>query len=178
MRDNGDIVWIDGEKNRRFDVYRSCPCGTCSAARKGVGYLSWSDASGHGTTVWLENERVFQQLGSALSRMRRKAKMLSKRRLAGPLESLTLEGYCEMCGDRSGWGGPNGGLEPAFNPSGQPMTLCRPCRIGSAEVRDAQFSDLLGALRFIASNHKRAGGKMSRAQLDGVREAIAAAERI
>ncbi len=41
-----------------------------------------------------------------------------------------------MCGERSDeardW------LEPAFNPSGVPMTLCRDCRIGSAECLAAE----------------------------------------
>lgn len=50
----------------------------------------------------------------------------------GPLESLTLKDHCEMCGSRGI--GTSRELEPAFNPSGQAMTLCRDCRIGSAEL--------------------------------------------
>jgi hypothetical protein len=45
----------------------------------------------------------------------------------GRLERLKLKKYCEMCGGKTV-------LEPAFNPSGKPKTLCRACRIGSAEL--------------------------------------------
>jgi hypothetical protein len=45
----------------------------------------------------------------------------------GPLESLQMGDHCEMCG-RTGW------LEPAFDPAWNPRTLCRACRIGSAEL--------------------------------------------
>jgi hypothetical protein len=48
----------------------------------------------------------------------------------GPLESLKLVKYCQMCGNSDA----TNELEPAFNPSGVPMTLCRDCRIGSAEL--------------------------------------------
>jgi hypothetical protein len=47
-----------------------------------------------------------------------------------PLESLVLKHHCEMCGARKG----EPYLEPAFDPCGQPMTLCRDCRIGSSEL--------------------------------------------
>ncbi len=52
---------------------------------------------------------------------------------AGPLASLQLKTHCEMCGatNRTGVAAP---LEPAFDPGGQPKTLCRKCRIGSAEL--------------------------------------------
>lgn len=59
----------------------------------------------------------------------------------GILESLKLKWHCEMCGATNKK--PKSvlehhkdefQLEPAFNPSGQPMTLCRDCRIGSAEL--------------------------------------------
>lgn len=53
----------------------------------------------------------------------------------GPLESLQargLEDYCEMCGARSDEERDH--FEPAFNPAGEPKTLCRDCRIGSAEL--------------------------------------------
>ena len=61
---------------------------------------------------------------------------------AGPLQSYPNFPHCEMCGasdyKRQGniAAGTVGlvGLEPAFNPSGEPMTLCRNCRIGSAEL--------------------------------------------
>jgi hypothetical protein len=59
----------------------------------------------------------------------------------GILESLRLKRHCEMCGATNKK--PKSvlehhkdefQLEPAFNPSGQRMTLCRDCRIGSAEL--------------------------------------------
>jgi hypothetical protein len=65
-----DFVWSNGERNRKLDVYRPCPCGTCSAASEGIGYLSWSDASGCGFSVQLENELAFQMLGRALAQLR------------------------------------------------------------------------------------------------------------
>jgi hypothetical protein len=53
----------------------------------------------------------------------------------GPLESLVLKDYCEMCGVTALAAGRVGVLlEPAFDPSGQPKTLCQDCRIGSAEL--------------------------------------------
>jgi hypothetical protein len=33
-------------------------------------------------------------------------------------------------------------LEPAFNPSGEPKTLCRDCRIGSSELLEAKREKL------------------------------------
>jgi hypothetical protein len=51
----------------------------------------------------------------------------------GSLESLKLKDHCEMCG--ASQRNPNSlPLEAAFNPSGKPMTLCRDCRMGSAEL--------------------------------------------
>ena len=65
-----DIVW-DGERNRQLNVCRACPCGVCSKNRKGVGYLSFSDAHGRGFSMWLENEEVFQRLSNALRHFRK-----------------------------------------------------------------------------------------------------------
>jgi hypothetical protein len=70
---------------------------------------------------------------------------------AGPLESLKRKDYCEMCGNQK----KNARLEPAFDPSGEPKTLCLDCRIGSAELladRRIKFSSrqtdtLIAALR-------------------------------
>ena len=50
----------------------------------------------------------------------------------GRLEFLVLKDYCEMCGARKRKSRQY--LEPAFNPDGLPMTLCRHCRIGSSEL--------------------------------------------
>jgi hypothetical protein len=69
MGKSGDIVW-DGERNRQLDVYRACRCGVCSKSRKGVGYLSFSDASGRGFTIWIEDEKVFRRLRQAIRRFR------------------------------------------------------------------------------------------------------------
>jgi len=66
----GDFVWY-GEKNRQLDVYRPCPCGTCSKNGNGVGYLSFSDATGKGLTVWIGEEEVFRSLRNALKRLKR-----------------------------------------------------------------------------------------------------------
>jgi hypothetical protein len=70
MREGDDFIWINGEKNRQLSVYRPCPCAACSKNCKGVGYLSFSDASGRGFTIWLEDERVFRALKSALGCLR------------------------------------------------------------------------------------------------------------
>jgi hypothetical protein len=67
----------------------------------------------------------------------------------GPLESLQLRGlkdHCEMCGRterRRGAAQPESAhVEPAFNPSGEPKTLCRDCRIGSSELLEAKRKKL------------------------------------
>src|ERR1700722_6637893 len=67
LKKASDFIWY-GERGRRLDAYRPCPCGTCSGTHQGVGYLSSSDASGHGFTVWIQNEEVFQRLSEALKR--------------------------------------------------------------------------------------------------------------
>jgi hypothetical protein len=84
----------------------------------------------------------------------------------GPLESHKMARHCEMCGasdykkQGSVIAGAHGsvGLEPAFNPSGQPKTLCRDCRIGSAEILANVRADLLVQLKALvvqieASDH-------------------------
>jgi len=62
---------------------------------------------------------------------------MSKAKNVGPLESLKLKSSCEMCGatNRRKEAKP---LKPAFDPSGQPKTLCRECRIGSAELLESR----------------------------------------
>jgi len=69
MGKSGGIVWR-GERNRQLDVYRACPCSVCSKSREGVGYLSFSDASGRGFTIWIEDEKVFRRLRHAIRRFR------------------------------------------------------------------------------------------------------------
>lgn len=68
MKASTDLAW-NGERNREFNVYRPCPCGTCSTGRKGVGYLSASDANGDGFTIWIQDENVFGRLRNALERL-------------------------------------------------------------------------------------------------------------
>lgn len=70
----------------------------------------------------------------------------------GPLESYKMAEHCEMCGVSAKHVSdvvrhrmmP---LEPAFNPSGQPKTLCRDCRIGSAELLADVRANLLAACK-------------------------------
>jgi hypothetical protein len=132
----------------------------------GVGYLSFSDARGRGLTVSITSEQVFQRLDRAIATFQdgrekqsensRIRKILSENYLPGPLESLPLKSYCEMCGERSGRDPLNGDLEAGFDPSGQAMTLCRACRVGSAESREAQFTNLLEAFQAVVSDYQRA----------------------
>ena len=69
----------------------------------------------------------------------------------GPLESYKVAGHCEMCGANSLDGRHRAlvprplALEPAFNPAGEPKTLCYDCRIGSAEILADVRADLLAA---------------------------------
>ena len=65
--------------------------------------------------------------------------MKNKGNAKGPLESLKLKDHCEMCGVSEHTLSKAARdkflpLEPAFNPAGIPKTLCRDCRIGSAEL--------------------------------------------
>jgi hypothetical protein len=84
----------------------------------------------------------------------------------GPLEYLQRRGladHCEMCGVKefkrkpgSSSNGERSFLEPAFDPSGEPKTLCRDCRIGSAELLadrrlsfdEQELATVLAALRY------------------------------
>jgi len=65
-----DFVW-KGEKNRRLGVYRACSCAVCSKNRKGVGFISFSGASGRGFTIWIEHEEVFRELREALDHLKK-----------------------------------------------------------------------------------------------------------
>ena len=59
-------AWI-GEKNRPMSLRRPCECG-CDRrdGNNGVGYLTGSDANGHGFTVWIESEVVFERIASLM----------------------------------------------------------------------------------------------------------------
>lgn len=66
-----DVVWWIGEKHRPLQVVRPCRC-RCEDrdGHRGVGYITGSNARGHGFTLWLKDERVFrlaQELVEALS---------------------------------------------------------------------------------------------------------------
>lgn len=61
------FVWSEGERNRPLALYRTCSCGVCKRGRKGVGYLSSSNAQGKGFTVWIDDERVFRRLARLLN---------------------------------------------------------------------------------------------------------------
>jgi hypothetical protein len=71
----------------------------------------------------------------------------------GPLESYKMAGHCEMCGASDFQ--PHPELEPAFNPSGEPKTLCRDCRIGSAELLADVRAELLTVLRKFVDYYNR-----------------------
>ena len=58
------------------------------------------------------------------------------------LEWLNLKDHCEMCGFKDR-------LEAAFDPGGQPKTLCYSCRIGSAELLADTRVAMYNALREI-----------------------------
>jgi hypothetical protein len=61
----------------------------------------------------------------------------------GPLESVRMTEHCEMCGNQTNVCS----LEPAFDPRSHAKTLCRDCRIGSAELLAEYRTELLEALR-------------------------------
>jgi hypothetical protein len=68
LKRGSDFIWY-GERNRRLDVYRPCPCGGCSKHHRGIGYLSSSDAKGRVFWVLIEDEEVFQRLALELKRL-------------------------------------------------------------------------------------------------------------
>jgi len=68
MRETADCAW-NGERNRPLSAYRACPCAVCSKGRRGVGYLSFSNAKGRGFTIWMRNEMVFRGLRQAVARL-------------------------------------------------------------------------------------------------------------
>jgi hypothetical protein len=41
----------------------------CSRGRRGVGYISWSDADGRGFTIWIDDEEIFRMTERALKAM-------------------------------------------------------------------------------------------------------------
>lgn len=66
---NQQLTWR-GEPNRPLSLSLPCDCG-CDR-REGhveVGYLTGSDATGHGFTIWIETQAVFDRLAAALARI-------------------------------------------------------------------------------------------------------------
>jgi hypothetical protein len=62
-----EFTW-QGEKDRILQVRRPCPCGCDDrGGRRGVGYLTGSDAEGSGFTVWIESEEVYRTLEKLLA---------------------------------------------------------------------------------------------------------------
>ena len=56
-----------GEESRPLQVSRPCSCGCDTRQGKlGVGYLTGSDSAGHGFTLWIETEAVYQAIQKAL----------------------------------------------------------------------------------------------------------------
>lgn len=64
-----ELTW-DGDEGRALALHRPCPCGCdehgAEKGSKGVGYLTGSDENGHGFTIWIENEVVYQRLAASL----------------------------------------------------------------------------------------------------------------
>jgi len=61
--------------------------------------------------------------------------------LKGPLEAFAVGTRCEMCGAQGAQ------LEAAFDPSGEVMTMCCECRMGSAELREEERANIVKAAR-------------------------------
>lgn len=60
-------IW-KGEPNRVLALSRPCDCGCDSRdGAKGVGYLSGSDDDGNGFTIWIQDERIYANLGAILN---------------------------------------------------------------------------------------------------------------
>lgn len=64
--DMKQLEW-NGEKNRELRLSRPCECG-CDIRDGdwGVGYISGSDESGNGFTVWIDDDVVFSRLEKSM----------------------------------------------------------------------------------------------------------------
>jgi hypothetical protein len=63
------MTWSDGEKSRPLQLVRVCPCGCDTRDGDHVGaagYLTASDDTGQGFTIWIEEEDIFQVIKSAI----------------------------------------------------------------------------------------------------------------
>ena len=99
MRESAEVIW-NGERNRQLNAYRPCSCGVCSKGRKGVGYLSFSNANGRGFTIWIEDERVFRRLRRALRHLREDHSSYRQSRVARGNRPVGRVLYLALKGDR------------------------------------------------------------------------------
>lgn len=75
--------------------------------------------------------------------------------------------HCQMCGANS----LGVALERAFNPRAKVMTLCRDCRIGSAELLADERERMIIALQSVLSDTQGSSGEnalVNRSTLDAV----------
>ena len=70
------IAWKNGEKNRPLKVRRLCECSTCHAADVEIGtadcagFLSGSDATGRGFTIYIQDNSVYAVLRALVGEQR------------------------------------------------------------------------------------------------------------
>jgi hypothetical protein len=140
VRQSPDLTW-DGEKNRQLSVYRACPCGVCSKSRNGCGFLSCSDANGHGFTVWIENEKVFRTLRRALRHIRNHSPSDQLRSLSkgGPDTPENLRAVCTNC---------NEGLQNSAPPKPRRIELLK-------QVRRATIDDQMHLLAWLEKRFEK-----------------------
>jgi hypothetical protein len=140
MRQSPNLIW-DGEKNRRLNVYRTCPCGVCSKNRNGAGFLSCSDTNGHGFTIWIANEKVFQTLRRALRPIREDSSSNRLRNLSkgGPDIPENLREVCTSC---------NEGLQNTAPPKPRRIELLK-------QVRRATIDDQMHLLAWLEKRFEK-----------------------
>jgi hypothetical protein len=49
------------DTNRPLSLSRPCTCGTCSAGKAGVGYISGS-INGQGVTIWIKDRTAYNRM--------------------------------------------------------------------------------------------------------------------
>jgi hypothetical protein len=133
MRKSAEFAWI-GEKNRTLDAYRACLCGVCSRNCKGAGYLSSSDANGHGFTIWIQDEKVFRRIRRGLRvKTRRQIGQPTDKTMGGADDPSNLRAICSVC-----------------NEGARNLTLDRPTvRKLLIQIRRATGADQLEVLRWL-----------------------------
>lgn len=63
MADTQAWLWTEGDRGRRLELRRLCPCGCDSRAGfPGVGYLTASDQEGSGFSLPILDESSFEAL--------------------------------------------------------------------------------------------------------------------